>query len=151
MILTPHAGKSIFNQHDNAIKLTVIASLETISPTIYEWKYMLLLLEKKIILCDNSVHAMTAQLSWCVQNCYMIWSLELKSAQKELSPDELINCFWNGSMALNKATESQQHRVLDLLEAVSRPLRCYHEQAFIRKVWVLVSDNSAQQFLKNLE
>ena len=92
MILTPHAGKSIFNQHDNAIKLTVIASLETISPTIYEWKYMLLLLEKKnhimwqfcpchdssaVMMCTKLSHDLIIRIKISTKRTFTRWAHKL--------------------------------------------------------------------------
>ena len=47
----------------------------------------------------NFAHAMTALLSWHVQNYDLIGSSKLKSEHKEILQDlndELINDFWNG-------------------------------------------------------
>ena len=47
----------------------------------------------------NYAHAMTAELSWHVQNCDLLGSIELKSEQKEFSRNSnyhLMNCLWNG-------------------------------------------------------
>ena len=53
-----------------------------------------------VIRSDHSfAHGTTAELSCHVQNCDLIWLLELKSLQNEFSQDvsyELLNHFWNG-------------------------------------------------------
>ena len=49
---------------------------------------------------DNFTHAMTAQLSWHVQNCNLTWSLETISKQGHFSQDfnnQLIKPLRNGS------------------------------------------------------
>ena len=49
----------------------------------------------------NFVYAMTAQLSWHMQNCDLIGSLESKLEQNKFAQDfsyELINSLWNGPL-----------------------------------------------------
>ena len=68
------------------------------------YQNMSVLARKMTIWSDhNFAHAMTAQLSWHVQNCELIGSLDLELERKVLSQnlnsnDELKTCLWNGPL-----------------------------------------------------
>ena len=52
----------------------------------------------------NFMHVRTAQLSWHVQNCDLIWSLYWQQEQLDFLQDldfELITLKWDGSLALS--------------------------------------------------
>ena len=93
---------------------------------------------------DNFVHGTTAQLSWHMQNCHIIWSLFFMSKQHIYLQDvdyELITPLWNGSVPLKRHAMSCRDmcKIVTIrdhyLFMLKQHLRCYFNYDPINPFW----------------